>query len=561
MITDLINELPSIRNKKELIKLKNRLTKKHHLVKVPKDIELLCNLDKKNIERYRKLFISKPVRTMSGVAPIAVMCKPFACPPQAKCIFCPGGPGSVYGDTPKSYPGGSPAHLRGERNYYDPYLQVFNRLEQYSLLNQDFSKIEFIIMGGTFLTYPKIYREEFVKYAFKALNDFSEMFFDKNEFNIVKFKKFFELPADVKNAERTKRIHEKLLKIKNKTDLRKEQIRNEKAKIRCVTFCIETRPDCSDKFQIDEILELGATRVELGIQSIYDDVLEKIERGHGNKANIEATRILKDSFYKVGYHIMLGLPGSDRNKDINMFKELFDNSDYKPDALKIYPCLVFKGTKLYEQYKKGEFKPITTEEAAEIIVEIKKYIPEYCRVMRIQRDIPKYLIEAGVEKANLRQLVMDIMRKKNIKCRCIRCREPRNNEIDWNSVELRRLDYEASSSKEIFISVEDVKNDILLGFNRLRIPYNPYRNEITDKSAGIREIHVYGRALGVGKKSDSEIQHKGIGKTMMEEAEKIAREEYDKNKMVVIAGIGVREYFRKKFNYKQDGPYVSKRLS
>lgn len=410
MINEFVRELDNVKNKEELFKLKNKLSKKYNLIKVPRDTELLFSLDKKNIEKYKKLFISKPVRTISGVAPVAIMCKPFACPPQAKCTFCPGGPGSVYGDTPKSYPGGSPAHLRGERNYYDSYLQVFNRLEQYTLLNQDFSKVEFIIMGGTFLTYPKVYREEFITYAFKALNDFSDTFFIDEELDIFKFKEFFELPSDVKNIERTRRVQEKLLKIKGKTDLINEHNRNETANVRCVTLCIETRPDCCNNFQIDEILNLGATRVELGIQSIYDDVLEKVERGHGNKENIEATRILRDSFYKVGYHMMLGLPNSDIKRDIEMFKELFSNSDYKPDALKIYPCLVFKGTKMYDQYLKGEYQPITAEEAAEVIVEIKKYIPEYCRIMRVQRDIPKYLIEAGVEKTNLRQLVMNIMK-------------------------------------------------------------------------------------------------------------------------------------------------------
>jgi len=277
-----------------------------------------------------------------------------------------------------------------------------------------------------------------------------------------------------------------------------------------------------------------------------------------NKENIEATKLLKDSFYKVGYHVMIGLPNSDRERDIQMFKELFSNSDYKPDALKIYPCLVFKGTKLYEQYLNKEYEPVTTDETAERIIEIKKYIPEYCRIMRIQRDIPNYLIEAGVEKANLRQLIMNIMKKNGIKCRCIRCREPMNKEVDWSKVELKRFNYEASKGIEIFLSVEDVKNDILLGFNRLRIPNKPYRREITNKTAGIREIHVYGSAVNIKKKSENEIQHRGIGKTLMMEAEKIAKEEFYMNKMIVISGIGVREYFKRKFNYKRDGPYVSK---
>jgi elongator complex protein 3 len=351
-----------------------------------------------------------------------------------------------------------------------------------------------------------------------------------------------------------------LLNLKKTTTLEQEQKRNETSNIRCVALCIETRADCAHKVHIDDMLSLGTTRVEVGVQSLYDNVLKKVERGNTNADNIKATRMLKDAFLKVGYHMMLGLPDSSAEMDIAMHKELFENPEYKPDALKVYPCMVFKGTKLYEQYKKGEFDPINAEEAKERIIEIKKYFPTYCRVMRIQRDIPTYMVEAGVEKTNLRQEIEQELKKRNIKCQCIRCREPKKKEIDWSSVQLNKISYEASRGQEVFLSYEDRKNDLLLAFCRLRLPYKPYRPEITANTAGIRELHVYGPAVTVGKNTTMDIQHRGLGMQLMEEAERIAREEWDAKKMIVIAGIGAREYFRKKLGYRQDGVYVSKKL-
>ena len=254
---------------------------------------------------------------------------------------------------------------------------------------------------------------------------------------------------------------------------------------------------------------------------------------------------------------MQGLPESTKEEDISNFRKIFSSQDYKPDALKIYPCMVMPGTPLYEQYKKGLFRPITTQEAAEIVIQGKKFIPKYCRVMRIQRDIPTKVTIDGVNITNFRQYIHDLMNQRNIKCNCIRCREPKNKQIDFNNIRILKEDYKASNGDEIFISIEDIKNDILLGFIRLRIPYKPFRKEITSKSGGIRELHVYGKAIPIGK--EGLIQHKGLGKTLLLEAERIAKEDFDINKMLIISGIGVKEYFTK-FEYKKDGPYMSKRL-
>ncbi|MBI2148347.1 tRNA uridine(34) 5-carboxymethylaminomethyl modification radical SAM/GNAT enzyme Elp3 [Candidatus Woesearchaeota archaeon] len=537
-------------------KVKKELSKKYKLPKLPTNIEILEELDDEQKILYKNFLITKPVRTLSGVAPLAIMTKPIACS-HGKCIFCPGGPKSIFGDVPQSYTGNEPSTMRAIRANYDPYLIVFNRLEQYTLLNQVPDKTEVIIQGGTFCSFPKEYQEEVIKYTLKAMNDFSEMFFENNKFNFIKFKEFFELPGTIKDSSRTSRIHEKLLKLKGETYLEKEQLRNETARIRAVALVIETKPDWSKEDEINEILKLGTTRVELGVQTLKENILKITNRGHTLEDTKEATRLLKDSFLKTTFHMMPGLPESNKEEDILMFKELFENEDYKPDSLKIYPCLVMPGTPLYLQYEKGLFKPLNTEEAAEIISDAEKYVPEYCRIMRINRDIPSTVIKDGVMNTNLRQIVDKKVSDSGRKCRCIRCREPMGREVDYNSIEIKKYYYNSSGGKEVFISIEDVNKDILLGFCRLRKPCKPFRKEITESSCGVRELHVYGSSTALDK--EGVVQHKGYGKKLMEEAEKIAKEEWSCGKILVISGIGVKEYYRK-LGYSKDGVYISKNL-
>ena len=255
---------------------------------------------------------------------------------------------------------------------------------------------------------------------------------------------------------------------------------------------------------------------------------------------------------------MPGLPGSTKASDIGTFKELFSNPDFKPDALKIYPCMVMPGTKLYEHYKKKRFRPLTAEKAAEIIAESKRYIPKYCRIMRIQRDIPSKLVAAGVDATNLRQHIHELLKQKGIKCNCIRCHEPKDQQVSFGDVKFLKTEYLASGGTEIFLSAEDVKNNFLLGFLRLRIPCRPFRREITANSAGIRELHVYGTPVPLGKKS-SKIQHRGYGHILIEESEKIAKEQFGIKKLLVISGIGVKPYFCS-LGYKKDSVYMSKKL-
>ncbi|MDD5331457.1 MAG: tRNA uridine(34) 5-carboxymethylaminomethyl modification radical SAM/GNAT enzyme Elp3 [Candidatus Nanoarchaeia archaeon] len=536
-----------------ILKLRTELGKKYKIKHLPTLIEIFLNFPENKINKLKGL-ISKPTRTISGVAPIAIMTKPFKCP-HGKCAICPGGINSYFGDVPQSYTGREPATLRAIRNNYDPYLQVFNRLEQYLVLGHIPDKVELILMGGTFPSLDKKYQDEFVTYALKAMNDFSTLFFKKGNMDIKKLKSFFEIPSNIHNPSRISRIKLKIKKLKSRSTLEKEQKRNEKAFIRCVGLTIETRPDYALLEHANQMLRLGATRVELGVQSVYDAPLKEIERGHTVKDSIKAIKILKNLGFKLNFHYMIGLPKTTPRQDIEGLKKLFEDSDFQPDMLKIYPCLVLKGTKLYEKYKKNKYCPLTTIQAIKIISEFKKIVPEYVRIMRVQRDIPTKVTEAGPDRNNLRQYVTEELKKKGIFCKCIRCREIKNKIP--KKTHLRIISYNASKGKEFFLSIVDSENS-LIGFLRLRFPSAFLRKEITKTSALVRELHVYSPITQIGKKSEKSQQHKGYGKILLNEAEKISRLN-NKTKMVIISGIGVREYYKKQ-GYKKEGPYMVKVL-
>ncbi|MFW6013718.1 MAG: tRNA uridine(34) 5-carboxymethylaminomethyl modification radical SAM/GNAT enzyme Elp3 [Nanoarchaeota archaeon] len=540
-------------DKKKLSKKKLELCKKHKLQNIPTDIEVLLHTSFDELSEIKELIITKPGRTGSGVAVVAIMTYPFKCP-HGECAMCPS-----YTDdnVPQSYTGKEPATLRGIRNEFDPYLQVMNRLEQYIVTGHSPEKVELIIMGGTFMSFPKEYKRDFVYYAYKAMNDFSKMFNDCGELNIEKFKEFFELPGDIQDKERAKKIEQKLLKLKEHNSnptFAEEKKQNESSTIRCVGLTIETRPDYGKLKEGNEMLEYGCTRVELGVQTVYDDVLEGIERGHSVQDSIESTQILKDLGFKINYHVMPGLPNVSFEKDIEGFKKLFENENFRPDMLKIYPCMVLKNTKLYKRWKKGEFRPLDAENASRLIREFKKYVPRYVRIMRVQRDIPTYAIEAGVERTNLRQMID----QHEHNCKCIRCREAgrvfekKGRVPEKPKTHIKK--YNASGGTEYFISIEE--DDVLFGFIRLRFPGKALRDEITKNSAFVRELHVYGGLARIGK--EGKYQHKGHGKKLLQKAEEIAKEN-DKYKIIVISGVGVRDYYCKQ-GYELEGPYMVKYL-
>ncbi len=508
---EIIND--NVKSKKELERLKAKIAKKYGLNRIIKNSEILEIMKNEEKERFLHLLIKRPVRTISGVCVVALMTKPQNCP--GHCIYCPGGKTS-----PKSYTGNEPAAMRAKMLNYDSYRQVRFRLKQLEKIGHNTEKVEIIIMGGTFLSLKKEEKIKFVKGIYDALND------------------------------------EKSL------SLEEAKLKNEKSKHRCVALTVETRPDFCGKKEIIEMLDYGTTRVEIGVQVLNDKIYEFIRRGHKIKDVVKATKLLKDSGLKVVYHLMPGLFQTPK-EDIKMFKRIFTDQKFMPDMIKIYPTLVVKGTKLYEMWKKCEYTPLDDEKAAEIIAEVKKFVPVWCRIMRVQRDIPAYLIEAGVKSSNLRELVLKKAEEKGIKCRCIRCREAGHKLLKEGvfpkegKMVVRK--YEASGGKEYFISYEDVEQDILLGFCRLRIPdfENVFIDEIKD-SGIVRELKVFGFSLNLGKKDKFSFQHRGIGKMLMTEAERICEEEKI-DKISVIAAVGTREYY-KKLGYKKGKYYMVKKL-
>jgi len=506
-ISEIVRKL--LHGKTNLDLVKREIARKYHISSMIKNSELLAAIPKGKLTRKLSMMLrKKPTRTLSGITSIAVMIRPEgSC--TRKCIYCP-----FTGKAAKSYTGEEPAALRARQFGFDPHKQVKNRVAQLEEMGHPTQKCEIILMGGTFLEMETAYKRSFVKGIYDALNGKREK----------------SLAAAIK--------------------------RNETAKHRAIGFTIETRPDVCTKAHIDEILTYGATRVELGVQHPDDSVYSVIRRGHKVKDVEDATRNLKDSAFKVLYHVMPGLPGSGKRRDIAMVKKLFADERFRPDMLKIYPTLVIPGTRLFEMVKKKEFRPYSSKKAAQVIAGMFKHIPPYVRVMRIQRDIPAGLIHKGVKKSNLRQLVDEEMEKQGIGSVEIRSREIglQKKDFDLSDFSIRKISYQASGGLEHFISYENEKR-LLAGFIRLRIPKKSHRKEITEKTALIRELHIYGREARIQKRGD--IQHKGVGSQLLAEAERIARDEFDKKRMVIISGVGVREYYYK-HGYKLLGPYVAK---
>ncbi|ASJ08258.1 radical SAM protein [Thermococcus siculi] len=551
-----------IKTREELNRYKIIVSRRYHLSKIPGNSDILKAIPEGERERFRDLLKRKPTRTISGVAVVAMMTKPFPCP-HGRCIYCPGGP--TVG-SPQSYTGKEPSALRAVQSAYHPYIIMMRRLKQLTDIGHDVDKVEVIIQGGTFPAVDLDYQEWYIKCAFKAMNDFPYFRDIENleeklvRLIVKKDESVFEEDPEFREA--WKKTHRKPYYY-----LEDEQRRNERAKVRMVGLTIETRPDWAFERHIDRMLRLGTTRVELGVQTIFNFIHERTRRGHGVEEIVKATQLLRDAGLKINYHIMPGLPGSNFERDLYTFRAIFEDSRFRPDMLKIYPTLVTADAPLYAWYKAGKYRPYTTEEAVELLVEAYKGFPKWVRVMRIQRDIPAKLIVAGVKHSNLGQLVFNELVKRGIRPREIRFREVGHMmekfgiQPEIEHIKLLREDYEAAEGKEIFLSFEDVKNDILIGFIRLRIPSEKaHRKEINCcPSAIVRELHVYGPLVPIGGKPKYEWQHRGYGRELLSEAERIAREEFEVRKMLVISGVGVRNYYRK-FGYRKNGPYVAKRL-
>ncbi len=504
--------------------------------KVPKNSEILDHAPNERREELEGVLRRKPVRTASGVSPIAIMTSPEQCP-HGKCLYCPGGPSSEFTSS-QSYTGHEPAAARGVQNDYDPYGQVTLRLEQLRQIGHPVDKVELILMGGTMTARSHDYQEWFVKRALEAMNDY-----DVNK---------EPEPAEGESFAQRPEEHD----FRYLEDVIAE---NETGDIRNIGTTFETKPDWCDPEQINRMLDLGGTKVEVGVQTTFERINREMHRGHGAQASIEANQRLRDSAFKVGFHMMPGQPGMSKRMCVEDFRRIFEDEKWKPDYLKIYPTLVVRGTATYDWWYKGEFEPLRNEEAAELVAEIKSMIPKYVRLQRVQRDIPADFIDGGVWKSNLRQLAHQRMEEHGWTCDCIRCREVGMNDEEPENVELDVMTYEAAGGTEHFISFEDFEKDLLLGFCRLRFPGDPVRREL-DNAALVRELHVYGSEVTVGAASEeTQHQHRGYGRKLIAKAEELAADAgYDK--VSVISGIGAREYYRNKLGYHQDGPYVSKQV-
>lgn len=502
---------------KELMQLKLQVCREFTLDSVPKNSEVLPFLDSSSRSRFENLLRRKTMRTVSGIAIVTAITMPFDCP-HGTCTFCPGG---VRFGTPQSYTRNSPASVFGIAREFDPVRQVKDSLKFLSANGHDTSKVELILLGGTILAMPKDYQEAFVKGCFDALN------------------------------------------ASTGSSLSDSIRRNENSEHRCVGLTIETKPDWCAKEHVDQLLSYATTRVEIGVQTLQEKILKYTNRGHTVSDTFASFQVAKDSALKVVAHMMPGLPLSDPDTDLADLRALFEDEWLRPDMLKIYPTLVVEGTALYQQYKMGLYSPHNLDQLKDILCKFKATVPPWVRIMRIQREIPREEIARGEKAGNLRQIVLEEMQVRGLRCRCIRCRETGHRNAPYENPTLKRIDYAASGGNEVFLSFEDADLDVLYGFLRLRIPSGKeHRPEIEgQRTALIRELHVYGQVVPVGGSvtGTRQSQHRGLGTKLLHEAESIASE-YSRRKLIVISAVGTREYYRKR-GYHDDGAYLSRNLS
>ncbi len=415
---------------------------------------------------------------------------------------------------PKSYLSDEPAAQRAKNLNFDPVAQVKQRLTQLSQNGHPTDKLEIIVIGGTFSAYPDDYKEEFIKQIFDAANE--------------------EESASLEEA----------------------QLMNETARQRIVALSVETRPDWVTEAEVKLIRRLGVTKIQLGVQALDETIARLTKRGHGAAEVARATRLLRNAGLKICYHLMPNLPGSTPEKDIEMSRLIYSDRRFKPDYVKIYPCMVIAGTELFRMWQRGEHRTYTDEELKCVLKEISALTPPWVRVDRLVRDISRKWVAAGTVKTNFRQVVEEELKKEGRPCRCIRCREVGGGEYDLNDLEFNEIEYATVGGKEIFLSFE--KGAKLYALLRLRLPNKGERMLFAELrgAAIIREVHSYGQAMGFSKRGKGKTQHQGLGKQLLERAEKRARAKGYK-KIAVISAIGTREYY-KKLGYVLEGTYMMK---
>lgn len=520
-IEEIIKNSSSLKTRDELAALKRVICKKYKInsllnADIIKEYRLLLKNKKiTEIPNLETLLRKRSIRTLSGVAPVAVLTKSYPCP--GTCVYCP-----RQKDVPVSYLSNEPAVMRAIRCHYEPYQQVAHRLRSLEDNGHHPEKIELIVIGGTWSYLPEKYKYWYVLNCFKAANNY------KSKGEVI-----------------DRSVSQGLSLKQLKQDLIKEQKRNEKARYRIIGVTLETRPDYINEREVKEMRVLGCTRVEMGVQVIDDEILKINKRGHGVKEVAEATKLLRQYGFKITYHLMPALPGSNASYDFKMFQQLFTDERFQPDQIKFYPTVVTEGSLLYKWYRQGKYKPYSDKVLQNLIIKCKAIVPIYVRIIRLIRDIPAESIVAGNKITNLRQ----ILKQKGVVCNCIRCREPK--EEATKEYQLNITSYQASSGQEHFISIDSLDKKTLYGFCRLRL----------DKTSSIapaiiRELHVYGELVPIG--SEIKVQHRGLGKILMAKAEELAKEA-GADKIAVISGIGVRGYYRK-LGYRLYNSYLVKKI-
>lgn len=523
-----------IKEEKELEIFLKEIQKKYKIVLSKRNILNIYNQLKLEDEKLKNIITKKNVRSNSGVVVITIFTSAypeyidkegnkkkqmFSC--EWNCHYCPNEPANErnnYVEQPRSYLFTEPGVLRANECGFDCIKQMKSRMTTLMLNGHIIDKLEVLVLGGTWCSYPEEYREEYIRDIYYSANTFM-----KEE--------------------------------REKKELKEEIKENENSEVHIIGLTLETRPDTINMKEIKRLREYGCTRVQLGIQHTNNEILKKINRGHSIETSIKAIKLLKDNCFKVDIHLMPNLPSTTVEKDKEMFEKVLYNEKYQADQWKIYPCAITPYTKIKEWYEKGEYKPYSERELQELIIDVKKRVPEYVRLNRIIRDITKEDVIGGYENTHMRQIIQEDMRKKGWRCKCIRCSEIRNEEVKEYKMKIE--EYEASGGKEYFISLKN-EREKLIGFVRLRICGEKKEQLEELKGCGlIRELHVYGKVSKVGERKRNKQQHKGYGKILLEKAEEITRKEGLKE-IAVISGVGVRNYYRKN-GYELERTFMKKR--
>jgi elongator complex protein 3 (tRNA carboxymethyluridine synthase) len=504
-----------LRTRADLEKAKKRAAAAYSLDRYLSNSEILRSLTPESRTKFEEFLRVHPRRSASGIVVVTAFSAPFSCP-HGTCVFCPGGPRM---GTPQSYLPRSPGMKSALESKFDPFLQVRKCLAKYEGNGHETGKVETIIEGGTFIAVPGDYQTGFVKGVYDGLNG--------------------TVSASLAEA----------------------QTANENAASRCVGLTLESKPDWCRPQDVDLMLSYGITRLEVGVQSLRDEVLSRSNRGHTVEDTAKAFQVARDAGLKVTAHMMPGLPGATVEEDLEDIRRLFTDDAFMPDMSKFYPTLVIPGTALARQHEAGLYRPYDVETVVELLSEAKRHVPRWHRIMRIQREIPADEIAGGVQDGNLRQLVLRRVEEKGFSCQCIRCREvalrgPSSFDEEPKYDELR---YSASGGLEVFGSFGFEATGTMAGFVRLRVPSEEaHRPEIVG-AAVVRELRVYGRAVAVGRREGQAWQHRGIGGELMSRMERVAKDELGVRKLLVTSAVGTRNYYRS-LGYEREGPYMSKAL-